>query len=112
MSELAHLEQQGIPYASINGVAGPGGIAVTCDDTQGMQLALTHLWDLGHRRLGYVDTDMGYPRQTTHPSVAARAAAYRAFCAKQGIEPLLDWSDGIRRLEDVVAEVGYGRGVL
>lgn len=51
------LNQIQIPIVLINNqVEGEYLHAVTVDDKQGPMLAITHLLELGHRRIGYVDT--------------------------------------------------------
>jgi LacI family transcriptional regulator len=71
--QLGDLENSGIPYVSLNGVAGPSGSQVIPDDAQGTLMALDHLVQLGHRRIAYVDNlDEG----ASHPSVLQRREAF------------------------------------
>ena len=51
---IRELDESGLPYVVLNGVAGPHGCAVQADDAGNMNCALNHLYELGHRKIGYV----------------------------------------------------------
>jgi len=70
---LSALDLSGVPYVSINGLTGEKGSSVNPDDAKGTRLALKHLYDLGHRRIAYLDH---WSIDATHPSVAERREAY------------------------------------
>ena len=69
------LEANGIPYVCINGPSGRKGCSVISDERANARLILEHLYDLGHRRIGY----MNYPPDP-HYSVKERETAFRTFC--------------------------------
>jgi DNA-binding LacI/PurR family transcriptional regulator len=71
--DLVGLEAMGVPYVSVNGMAGPNGSQVAPDDAKGARLALKHLVDLGHRRIAYLDH---WAVGADHPSVLERRAAF------------------------------------
>ena len=88
VADLQPLEQSGIPYVSLNGVVGENGSAVNPDDTRGAQLALKHLYDLGHRRIAYLDH---WSVDAVHPSVGERRKAFSNAAREMGFEaPSLD----------------------
>jgi len=70
---LAALDESGVPYVSINGLTGERGSAISPDDAKGTRLALKHLYDLGHRKIAYLDH---WSIDANHPSVAERRQAY------------------------------------
>ena len=77
---IRELDESGLSYVVLNGVAGPRGSAVQADDTGNMMCALNHLYELGHRKIGYVnpyrDPDLipiSFSEQ--HYSVIRRTAA-------------------------------------
>lgn len=81
--DLDALEATGIPYISVNGLAGPRGSRVVPDDVRGTRLAVRHLLDLGHRRIAYLDHPcVG----ALHPSVADRRATFAECVDEMGFE--------------------------
>ncbi|MEM9882246.1 MAG: LacI family DNA-binding transcriptional regulator [Planctomycetota bacterium] len=80
--DFAEVERSGLPYVSINNPAGPGGSSVLVDDRAGMLDALTHLFDLGHRRIAYCHRA---DRFGVHHSQSERLETYRAFIARRGL---------------------------
>lgn len=86
-ADVVELEQQGLPYVSINGHAGPGGDAVTFDEAQGTNLALEHLLGLGHRRFAYcfLDKLRPSPRGIRHAAVTQRRDALADGLAARGL---------------------------
>ncbi len=76
-ADVVELEQQALPYVSINGHAGAGGDAVTFDEGQGTRLALEHLAGLGHKKFAYCFLDQlrPSPRGIRHAAVVQRQSA-------------------------------------
>jgi LacI family transcriptional regulator len=73
LSDLDPLDESGIPYVSLNGLSGTRGSSVSPDDARGTYLALKHLYDLGHRRISYLDH---WSVDAVHPSVIERRNAF------------------------------------
>lgn len=84
-SDLNALEKARLPYVSINGWAGPTGGSITYDEAHGVQQALTHLMQLGHRRIAYANARGPW---LTHPSVQLRHDAYCEFLQQAGLTPV------------------------
>ena len=77
------LIKAGVPFVLVNRTIDRGGVAaVIPDDHAGMALAVEHLHDLGHRRMGHV----AGPSQTSTGS--RRAAGFVAAVRSFGLEPL------------------------
>jgi LacI family transcriptional regulator len=86
VSDLDAIEAAGLPYVSINGLAGPGGDRVIPDDVKGTRLALRHLLDLGHRNIAYLDNPDSGAR---HPSVFERRETFLAAAAEMNFRPVM-----------------------
>lgn len=94
---IAELDGSGVPYVSLNGVAGPNGSAVVTDDYANMMLVLNHLRELGHRRIAFLNfyrsqDQFVFTLEDHHYSVRQRLAAYLDFCRETGWEPLAESS--------------------
>ena len=77
------LAGAGVPFVLVNRTLDRGGVAaVIPDDHAGMALAVDHLYDLGHRRLGHV----AGPQETSTGS--RRAAGFLAAVHSLGLEPV------------------------
>lgn len=90
VTDLAELEDQGMPYVSINGLAGPGGDAVNFNEFHGMDQAIDHLLGLGHKHIAYayIDTKRLNPRGIRHTSVKQRRQAYESILKARGLKPV------------------------
>ena len=75
LNALTQIEASGIPYLSLDGVAGPHGSAFVLDDRQGAELALKHLKELGHRRIAWRTRSI----PSHHHSRLDRETAWREF---------------------------------
>ena len=114
-SELVcEMDESGLPYVVLNGVAGPHGCAVQADDAGNMNCAMNYLYELGHRRIGYLNPyrdpsliPISFAEQ--HYSVIRRTAAYFDFCLSHGLPVLESAKDCTVTVEDAVAE-GMARG--
>ena len=111
---IRELDESELPYVVLNGVAGPRGSAVQADDTGNMECALRHLYELGHRKIGYVNPyrdpeliPIGFSEQ--HYSVIRRTAAYFDFCLTNGLPVLESAKDCTATTEEAVEE-GIARG--
>ncbi len=81
--DLSALQNLSVPYVSLDGIAGPGGMQVISDDAGGARKALEHLVGLGHRRIAYLDNPtIG----ASHISVATRRQAYEEAGEELGFE--------------------------
>ena len=88
--------------------------AVQADDAGNMECAMKYLYELGHRRIGYVNPyrdpkliPIGFAEQ--HYSVIRRTASYFEFCLAYGLPVLESAKDCTVTVEDAVAE-GVERG--
>jgi LacI family transcriptional regulator len=53
-SELDSLRELPLPVVYVNRRGGPSGVSVSLDDERGVALAVDHLVELGHTRLGHI----------------------------------------------------------
>lgn len=86
LPQLQELESRGTPVVFVDRY--PASLAcdfVGSDNQAGVEAAIEHLWQLGHRRIAYLTVD----EQTT--AVAARFRAYKEAMAAAGIVPRTDW---------------------
>lgn len=81
------LREHGLPFAIVGSGMYDWGAQFRADDEQGVEAAMNHLWNLGHRRIGHLAG-----RQRVGDA-QARAKAYLKFMAERGIdgENLLYW---------------------
>lgn len=78
---LDRLEASGVPVVQINRRSQNRAIpSVTADDRGGVQLAVEHLVELGHRRIAHV----GAPQ--THSTGRMRLAGFRAGMRRAGLD--------------------------
>ncbi len=83
VEDLGALEEAGLPYVSLNGMAGPNGSLVCPDDAGGTLIALKHFHALGHRTVAYLDHASV---DAVHPSVTERRDAFFAGIDELGLE--------------------------
>lgn len=82
---LAHLDQRGIPFASIAPRAGNGRFGVRLDDEAAVRELVAQLVALGHRRIAHIQ---GHP---DHGASEWRLQGYRQGLAAAGIEYRPEW---------------------
>jgi LacI family transcriptional regulator len=76
------LDNRRVPYVSLNEVIGKPVSTVLADDVMGIQLALTHLQDLGHRTIAYANAEVyAFP----HYSIADRHDTLLRWCAENNV---------------------------
>ena len=87
--EIAALRSLDCPVGLL-GLRGDGFLSTRIDDVASARMAVTHLTDLGHRRIGLIGGDTDDPMRFTPP--LHRADGYRAALAAVGVEadPALD----------------------
>ena len=79
---IEELLTASVPFVLVNRTIDRGGVAaVIPDDQAGMALAVDHLHDLGHRRIGHI----AGPSATS--TGARRAAGFEAAVRSSGLEP-------------------------
>ena len=77
------LRQRSLPIVAL--MSAPEGLpAVVADEETGIEQAVRHLVELGHRRIAYLIHDMGQ-------QLEQRKAAYRGALLAAGIEPRAEW---------------------
>jgi len=79
------MEKTGLAYVVINGVSGPSGSSVIPDDIEGTRRAISHLMDLGHRRIAYAGQTIGHK---AHRSINDRHDTYISELSAYGLEPI------------------------
>ncbi len=105
---IVELDASGLPYVVLNGVAGSHGSAVQTDDRGNLNCAMAHLFELGHRKIGYINNYRSpdlirIKFQDHHYSVIRRTAAYFEFCLTHGLPVLESARDCSSTIEDAVA---------
>ncbi len=80
---VAELERRRVPFVCINERVGNAAAFVLADDTMGTNRALEHLFQLGHRRIGYANARATY---FSHYSVTERYATLLAGVRKRGMQ--------------------------
>lgn len=100
------IEQSGVPYVSINGVAGPNGASVMVDDQYGSQIAVDHLVSLGHQRITYI---MESSWNELHPSVHARRQGYVQAMQSHHLPLMPTWDQTYDMIEEAVADAYENR---
>lgn len=99
--EYAAIEKSGLPYVSINGIAGPHGSSVTVDDAYGSKIAIDHLVELGHTRIAYI---MESSWNMNHPSVDTRRRGYVDAMASHGLPPMPTWDQTYDMVQEAITE--------
>ncbi len=78
---LRELREEGVPVVIVSCWEDEAD-CVAVDEEAGASLAVSHLLELGHRRIAYVSSDLVEPNTD-----AARFAGYRTALAKAGVAP-------------------------
>lgn len=112
---IADLNESGIPYVSLNGVAGSNGTAIMTDDYGNMCLALEHLYELGHRRIGYINTFRSqelipFELHDHHYSVIQRTEAYFDFCCERRMLPMPESRECVHSVQKLL-DAGLRQGM-
>jgi LacI family repressor for deo operon, udp, cdd, tsx, nupC, and nupG len=82
------LESRAIPYLTINGsFAGSGAPDLSTNDELASHLAVNHLWELGHRRIGMIAGPLG--NNPSDRRAAGFARALDALGARPGNCPVV-----------------------
>ncbi|MCD6290034.1 MAG: LacI family DNA-binding transcriptional regulator [Anaerolineae bacterium] len=100
------LQELSVPIVLINNQANGEYIySVSADDEGGARLAVRHLLDLGHRRIGYIGSSF------RPPSNQRRLAGYQAELKRAGITPdpdliiVSDTSDDVANGRDALSQL-------
>lgn len=104
IQDVDDVESAGIPYVSIDGLAGGNGRAIQVDDRAAGRLAATHLLTRGHRVIAH-----RFPLSYAHHSTADRLAGLQDVCTPASIPLDLDtsaWLAAARQL-GVTAVICY-----
>ncbi|MBN2713163.1 MAG: LacI family DNA-binding transcriptional regulator [Planctomycetes bacterium] len=89
VAKLAQLDEAGLPYVSMNGVCGSGGVGVITDEHEGMRLAIDHLSSLGHRNIAYAVHDgFLFSPFSLHMSIEIRKEGYLNGMSEAGLNPM------------------------
>jgi GntR family transcriptional regulator of arabinose operon len=100
---LLELQSQGIPIILIdNYFPGADFSFIALDDRRGGQIAASHLWEKGHRRIGILY------KENYFPSILRKEGA-RSFLQERGAEPRADWIIGFRGQEPTGAAYRAGK---
>jgi len=78
------LLQLGAPFTIVNSSV-PGAVCVTCDNRHGVELALRHLIELGHRKIGHL------AGPTTLEDSRIRREAFEQVMLSSGLEVRPEW---------------------
>ncbi|MEI7770169.1 MAG: LacI family DNA-binding transcriptional regulator [Chloroflexales bacterium] len=84
--ELMALHEAGSPVALVDASAA-GIFGVRIDDVYGGELAVRHLIDLGHRRIGFVGDSIDQVREFNFTSSRDRHRGYMNMLAAAGVAP-------------------------
>lgn len=94
------LRRTPIPIVAFNAAmpeSGSDTLYVNCDNEGGMELAVGHLWDLGHRRIAFLHES----EERNTPDCASRREGYEKAIAKRGGEGLIvEWPWQLEGLAD------------
>jgi LacI family transcriptional regulator len=83
---IDRLEQMALPYVAVNDIGGPSGQSIVYDDDSAMAQLYTHLMELGHRRIAYMNISVKDP--CPHYSLGTRAESYAKQCRAVGATPI------------------------
>jgi DNA-binding LacI/PurR family transcriptional regulator len=84
--EVAHLRESGVPVVLVD-TSATGIDSVRIDDVYGGELAVRHLIELGHRRIGFVGDSVEEVRAFNFTSSRDRHAGYRNALDALGVPP-------------------------
>lgn len=96
---IEEIRRRGIPVVLVDRAAGSQQCSVSVNDFVGGQLAVAHLVEQGHRRIGFVGGPLGIVQ------VRERLAGARAAIATAGLRP-----DALVVIETARLDVASGRG--
>jgi len=82
------LQAAGVPVVQLDYPSRPGQRvdAVVQDDLGGMELAVAHLRERGHRRIGYLDTTDFFRPQGRYLNASRRLMGFRTACVNIGLD--------------------------
>lgn len=107
--EVSALRQRGIPFVLVDSELHEGVPSVEIDDSEGIEQLLSHLLDLGHRRISILAIETGIDGGYTHwrgPMLRRMQGALAAL-GRYGLSPE---SDGITITEVPCTRQGGARG--
>ena len=82
------LQEAGIPVVHLDYPqhGGQRADAIVQDDCGGMELAVDHLREHGHRKIGYLDTTEHFRAKGKHLNASRRLVGFRTACSNIGSE--------------------------
>ena len=86
---LAAVENAGIPYVCMNGIAAGKGVSVLCDEEDGMKQILEKFHNSGHRKICLVQQKMLKSEKNFYTIGGERRKAFFHYCTEMGMEASL-----------------------
>ena len=83
LSLMENLEENKTPYVVFNSLCGEHGVSILVDEKQLICMLLDHLWNLGHRKIAYMNA-----WEDGHYSVRERQNHYVDWMVAHGEEPV------------------------
>lgn len=86
---LSAVENAGIPYVCMNGIAAEKGVSVLCDEEDGIKQILEQFQHAGHRKICLIQQKMLKSEGNFYSIGEERRKAFLLFCANMGMEASL-----------------------
>lgn len=86
---LSSVENAGIPYVCMNGIAAEKGVSVLCDEEDGIKQILEQFQHAGHRKICLIQQKMLKSEGDFYTIGEERRKAFLLFCVNMGMEASL-----------------------